>query len=44
MALICSLAGGAMLASDMLGYPIPQLFPVPATAGWINLSFCLFLV
>ncbi|HNT76418.1 MAG TPA: ATP-binding protein [Anaerolineae bacterium] len=43
VATITSLAGGAMVLSDMLGYPLPRLFPLPPLAGWINLSFSLFL-
>lgn len=43
MAVVTSLAGGAMVLSDSLGYPLPQLFPLPPFAGWINLSFSLLL-
>ncbi len=43
VAAVTSLAGGAMVLSDLLGYPLPQLFPLPPLAGWINLSFSLFL-
>jgi len=41
---ISVLAGLAMVLSEVLGYPLPQLFPVPAFAGWINFAFGLFLV
>ncbi|HOU11574.1 MAG TPA: ATP-binding protein [Anaerolineae bacterium] len=44
IAAISSLAGLAMALSKQLGYPLPQLFPVPPVAGWINFSFSLFLI
>ncbi|MFN2283815.1 MAG: hypothetical protein ACK2UQ_05305, partial [Anaerolineae bacterium] len=43
-ALISGLAGLAMVLSEPLGYPLPQLFPVPPIAGWINFCFSLFLL
>ncbi|MFN2111147.1 MAG: hypothetical protein ACK2UI_15945, partial [Anaerolineae bacterium] len=44
VAVISGLAGLAMVFSEPLGYPLPQLFPVPAIAGWINFCFSLFLI
>ncbi|MBN1876851.1 MAG: PAS domain S-box protein [Anaerolineae bacterium] len=44
IATVSILAGLAMLLSEVWGYPLPQLFPVPAIAGWINLTLSLFLV
>ncbi len=44
IAVISSLAGLAMAFSRQLGHPLPQLFPVPPIAGWINFSFSLFLI
>ena len=44
IAVVSGLAGLAMVLSEPLGYPLPQLFPVPPIAGWINFCFSLFLL
>jgi signal transduction histidine kinase len=44
IAVASSLAGLTMALSAQLGHPLPQLFPVPQIAGWINFSFSLFLI
>ena len=44
VAVVSGLAGLAMVLSGPLGYPLPQLFPVPPIAGWINFCFSLFLL
>jgi len=44
IAVASGLAGLAMVLSGPLGYPLPQLFPVPPIAGWINFCFSLFLL
>ncbi len=41
---LSALAGLATVLSEEMGHPLPQLFPVPAIAGWINFSFSMFLV
>jgi PAS domain S-box-containing protein len=43
VAVMCSLAGLVMAIVDGIGYPLPRVFPVPARAGWLNLTFGLFL-
>ncbi|MEJ5308291.1 MAG: ATP-binding protein [Anaerolineae bacterium] len=44
IAVVSSLAGLTMALSEMWGYPLPRLFPVPPISGWINFSLSLFLV
>ncbi len=44
IAVASGLTGLAMALSGPLGYPLPQLFPVPPITGWINFSFSLFLI
>ncbi len=44
MAVISSLAGLAMALTEVWGYPLPRLFPVPPISGWINFSFSLLLL
>ena len=43
VAIVCSLTGLAMVIIEGQGYPLPRVFPVPARAGWLNLTFGLFL-
>ena len=40
---VCSLTGLAMVVVESIGYPLPRVFPVPASAGWLNLTFGLFM-
>ncbi|MEW5871286.1 MAG: HD-GYP domain-containing protein [Chloroflexota bacterium] len=43
-AALCSLAGLGMLMYDTQVAPLPRFFPVPAQAGWVDLSVGLFLI
>ncbi|MGC9397418.1 MAG: hybrid sensor histidine kinase/response regulator [Anaerolineae bacterium] len=43
VAVASGLAGLAMALSEVWGYPLPRLFPVPPISGWINFSLSLFL-
>ena len=38
-----SITGLGMVIAEQLGYSLPRLFPVPAIAGWIVLTFSLVL-
>jgi PAS domain S-box-containing protein len=42
-ALACMLAGLGMLILDSSGHPLPRVFPVPATVGWVDLVISLLL-
>ena len=43
VAVACSLTGLVMVVVEGLGYPLPRVFPVPARAGWLHLTFGLSL-
>jgi len=43
LAVASSLAGLAMALCKKWGCPVPQLFPVPPLAGWVNFTFSMFL-
>jgi PAS domain S-box-containing protein len=42
-ALACVLAGLGMLILESSGHPLPRIFPVPATVGWVDLALSLLL-
>jgi PAS domain S-box-containing protein len=41
--LACSLAGLGMMILEVSGHPLPRVFPIPATTGWVDLTLCLVL-
>jgi PAS domain S-box-containing protein len=41
--LACSLAGLGMLILEASGHPLPRVFPMPATTGWVDLMLALAL-
>ena len=42
-ALACILAGLGMLILESSGHPLPRVFPVPPTVGWVDLTLSLLL-
>ncbi|MBN2010956.1 PAS domain S-box protein [candidate division KSB1 bacterium] len=39
----CSLTGLVLITLETNGYPMPRIFPVPARAGWLDITFSFIL-